>query len=65
MDGKQLVSAVNTLSQIPQCLTSVADVKRLLDLVHNCHLCCGNNDERFMVYIASKNGKIMNASGTA
>ena len=35
-----------TLSQIPQSLTSVADVRRLLGLVHNYHLCYGNNDER-------------------
>ena len=58
------MSTIATFSQIPQCLTSVEDVKMLLDLVHNCCICRGNSDEKFMVYIMSKNRKIMNASGT-
>ena len=52
-----------TLSQAPQCCTSIEDVKTLLNFVHSCHLCCGNSDEKFIVYISTKNGKIMNASG--
>ena len=52
-----------TLSQAPQCCTSIEDVKTLLNFVHSCHLCSGNSDEKFIVYISSKNGKIMNASG--
>ena len=58
------MSSVLTFSQVPQHLTSLADVKILLDLVHSCHLCCGNGDKKFMDYISSKDGKIMNARGT-
>ncbi|KAL5510548.1 hypothetical protein EMCRGX_G006110 [Ephydatia muelleri] len=64
VDGKKLMSSVLTFSQVPQHLTSLADVKTLLDLVHSCHVCCGNGDERFMDYILSKDGKIMNRQGT-
>ena len=31
--------------------------------MHSCHLCSGKSDEKFIVYISTKNGKIMNASG--
>ena len=58
------MSSVLTFSQVPQHLTSLADVKTLLDLVHSCHVYCGNGDERFMDYILSKDGKIMNRQGT-
>ena len=52
-----------TLSQVPRCCTSIEDVSTLLHLVHSCHLCSGNSDEKFIAYISTKNGKIMNASG--
>ena len=59
----KLMPLVDTFSQVPQYLTSLADVKTLLDQVHSCHLCCGNGDvvmRTFMGYILSKDGKIMN-----
>ena len=40
------MSSVLTFSQVPQHLTFLADVKTLLDLVHSCHVCYGNGDER-------------------
>ncbi|KAL5502150.1 hypothetical protein EMCRGX_G008874 [Ephydatia muelleri] len=64
VDGKKLMSSVLTFSQVFQHFTSLADVKTLLDLVHSCHVCCGNGDERFIDYILSKDGKIMNLQGT-
>ena len=60
----KLMSLADTFSKVPQYLTSFADVKTLLDLVHNCHLCCGNGDERFVGYILSKDKRIMNPQGT-
>ena len=58
-------STVPSLSKVPQCFTSVEDVRMLLNVVHSCHLCSGNSDDRFITYISEKNGKIMNAPGTS
>ena len=60
----KLMSLADTFSQVPQYLTLLADINTLLDLVHSCHVCCGNGDKRFMDYILSKDEKIMNHQGT-
>ena len=64
VDGKKVLSSNSTFSHIPHCLSNIAEIKSLLAFIDNSHLCCGNNDDKFLAYISSKDGKIMNASGT-
>ena len=60
----KLMSLADTFSQVLRYLTFLDDVKILLDLVHSCHQCCGNGNERFMGYSFSKDGRITNPRGT-
>ena len=64
VEGKKLVTGVPALNGIPQHLVSATDVKQALATIDSCVLCRGHDDERFVTYITSKKGKIMDATGT-
>ena len=50
-------------NSIPQSVVSAAAVKQILDFIDSCVLCRGQDDERFIAYIYTKKGKIMDPSG--
>ena len=61
--GKKLASDIPLFSHLPHRMSSVDDIKLLLQYIDRCQLCCGNNDDRFLTYIQSKDGKIVNITG--
>ena len=63
VEGKKLVASIPALSGIPQHLVSAADVKQALATIDGCVLCRGHDDQRFVAYITSKKGKIMDPTG--
>ena len=63
VEGKKLVTSVSALNGIPQLLRSATDVKQALTSIDSCVLCRGHDDQRFITYILSKKGKIMDPSG--
>ena len=64
MEGKKLQSTMDIFSNVPQCLSSVENVQQVIQFIDTCMLCRGHNDERFVSYIMSKKGKIMDHTGT-
>ena len=62
VEGKKLVANV-ALSGIPQYLMTAADIKHTLATIDSCVLCRGHDDQRFIIYISSKKGKIMDQTG--
>ena len=64
MEGRRLTTNVSALGGIPQFLMTAAEVKLALDVIDTCDLCRGQDDEKFITYILTKKGKIMDASGT-
>ena len=64
MEGKKLQSTMDIFRNVPQCLSSVKNVQTVIQFIDTCVLCRGHNDERFVSYIMSKKGKIMDHTGT-
>ena len=60
VEGRRLPSTA--FEQVPQLLTTAAEVQRVLQFVDSCALCCGQKDENFVAYILTRKGKIMDAS---
>ena len=63
VEEKKLVANVAALSGIPQYLMTAADIKHTLATIDSCVLCRGHDDQRFITYISSKKGKIMDQTG--
>ena len=64
MEGKKLQSTMDIFRNVPQCLSSVKSVNTVIQFIDTCVLLRGHNDERFVSYIMSKKGKIMDNTGT-
>ena len=60
---RRLESSLNVFRSLPQVLSSVRDVQRIVEYVDGCVLCSGNEDERFVDLLSSRNGAIMDATG--
>ena len=61
--GKKLTTCSPPLSSMPQVISSVADVRDLLEFIHSCAICSGNSDDKYGPLVASRKGNFMNASG--
>ena len=62
-EGRTLTST--TFDQLPLLLTSVSDVDLVIEEIYRCAcaVCSGHSDDKFIAYILTKKGKILDSSG--
>ena len=63
VEGRKLPTGTNLFSQFPQTLLCVSDVESVVVFVDKCELCRGQNEEKFIAYIQTKEGKLKDHSG--
>ena len=62
--GKYINPATTTfLQQFPQLTVSVADIKRVIQMLDSSRVCIGNGDDKFSNLVMKNEGKFRNQSG--
>ena len=64
VEGKKLMGNIAALRGISKYLVTAADIKQTLAIIDSCVLCRGNDDQRFIPYISSKKGNIVDQTAT-
>ena len=49
---------------LPETITSMTDLKQLIDFIDACSICIGNNDEMYMPLVISRKGNFMDITGS-
>ena len=61
--GHMLHASCPPLSSLPQTITSVDNVRRVLKYLNSCTVCIGNSDEKYIPLIRPRKGNFMNIAG--
>ena len=61
--GHKLTTCSPPLSSMAAVISSLAEIREILEYVDSCVTCSGNADEKFIPLIAPRKGVFMNASG--
>ena len=48
---------------LPETITSMTNLKQVIDFIDACSVCTGNNDEKYMPLVIARKGNFMDISG--
>ena len=63
VQGHTLTVNNSLLTSLPQTVSSVGDVRLILNFLNSCSLCIGNSEEKYIPLAKNRKGKFMNCAG--
>ena len=57
-------SKLSPSDEVSISITSMINLKRLIDIIDACSVCTGNNDEKYMPLVIARKGNFMNITGS-
>lgn len=63
-DKEFLPSSHPLEGRVPSRISSLSDVKMVVEFVDSCVTCIGNPDDKYSVLVSARKGIFMDASGT-
>ena len=61
---KKLLPSDEVSIALPETITSVKDLKQVIDFIDACSVCIGNSDEKHMPLVTLRKGNFMDSTGS-